>query len=104
MDVIVAAGLLDGPDDIILEQLLIVAVVPPAVAGRPSAASRALRAAQADADVVAPAQPRGQPQHLLLVAAVAVEEDQQRVRVVRLVAGRQEGADRQRVRGLDSEV
>src|SRR5439155_8016713 len=59
-----------------------------------------VRAAEADADVVAPAQSRRQPQHLFIAAAVAVEEDHERIGVVRLVAGGQEGAQRPAVRRL----
>src|SRR5207302_448 len=87
--------------DVLLDRRVARPVLSPAVAG-PTVGSRAgtLGAAQADADVVAPAQTRGQPKGLLLVAAVAVEEDQQRIGVMRLVAGRQEGADRPTVEGL----
>ena len=45
-------------------------------------------------------QPRGQLKHLFVAAAVAVEEDHERIGVVWLVAGGQEGAQRPAVRRL----
>src|SRR5262249_1153591 len=101
VDVVVAARLLDGPEDVILDEGVRVVVGAPAEAGPAvGAVAQLLRAAQADADVVAAAQARGQPQDLLLVAAPAVEEHQQRVRITGLVAGRQEGPHRQPARGV----
>src|SRR5262245_41793131 len=101
MDVVAALRRLDGTQDGFLDGAVAGSVLAPgeadaAIGPRP----HALGPAQADADVVAPAQPWRQPHHLFLVAAVAVEKDQQRIGVIGFVAGWQEGADRPAVDGL----
>jgi len=53
-----------------------------------------VRPAETDTDVVAPAQAWGQAKDLFVAAAVAVQEYQQRIRVVGFIAGGQERAKR----------
>ncbi len=57
----------------------------PAVTFDTPAPDPGLGTAQAEADVIPPAQRRHRPDHLLVVAPPAVEEREQGVRVVRLV-------------------
>ena len=112
MDVQGAAGPADGGEDAVLEAvdsiglgggeaaaedlgvagagrpggpLAATEVGPPAVARRPPLAGDDLGAPQAQADVIPPAHRRHRPDHLLLVAAPGVEQDQERIRIVRLV-------------------
>ncbi len=59
-----------------------------------------MRATQADADEVAPAESRRQLHDLLFAAAVAMQKDEERIGVVRLIARRQERFDGQPLRGL----
>ncbi len=95
MDVIVPPGLLDGAHHVLFERRIARRIRAPAktvlaILTRP----QSLWPAQRDADIIAPAHVGGEAQDLFFVAAVPVEEDQQRVRIIRLVAGWQEGADR----------
>ncbi len=98
---ITAAGVLDGAEDVVLDLGIVGAVAAPAEGG-PAVGPDAegVGAAEADADVVAPAQARGQAQHLFVAAAVAVQKHHQRIGIVRLVAGGQEGAQRPAAHGL----
>src|SRR5262249_1111595 len=102
MDVIVPARLLDGAQDVILDHGVAAAIGGPGVA-EPAvgAGAEELGALEADTNVVPPAEAWGQAEDRLLAAAVAVEEDQQRVRIVGFVAGRQEGADGPAHRGAN---
>ncbi len=95
MDVETAAGVFDGAKDIVLDLGIVGAVAAPAERG-PAVGPDAegVGAAEADADVVAPAEARGQAQHLFVAAAVAVQKHHQRIGIVRLIAGGQEGAQR----------
>lgn len=94
MDVVAASGFLDGPEDVILD-LRVGAVLPPGEGGPAvGAPAERVRPAEADADVVAAAQARGQPQHLFVAAAVAVQEHHQWIGVIVLVPGGQERAQR----------
>src|SRR5262249_62424388 len=90
---IVAARLLDGPKDIVLGGGVAQAVAAP---GERELAvfvlTQELRPAQADADAVAPAHARSETQDLLLVPSVAVQKDQERIRVVRFIAGGQKSS------------
>src|SRR5204863_6817707 len=96
MHVVAAPCLLDGVEDVVLDQRVAWPVAAPTVA-EPAvgALTNELLAAQAHTNIVAPAQPGSQAQDLLLVAAVAMEEDEQRIGVVRLIARRQERPHRQ---------
>src|SRR5262249_28862851 len=82
--------LLDGAEQVVFDELVVAAVAPAVAEAAVAARAEQHGAAQTDADVIAPAQARGQPQDLLLIAAQTVEEHQQRVRIAGLVAGGQE--------------
>src|SRR5438105_12521203 len=101
MHVVVAPRLLHGAEHVVFNNRIATAVRPPGVArAAVRALAEVLGTTQADADVIAPAEPGRQAEDLLLIAAVAVQEDQQRVGVVRLVAGGEKGAHGEAAGGL----
>src|SRR5579884_1877053 len=92
MYVVVPARLLNSLEDVVLNQRVRARFGTPGVAEAAIAAGlHGLKAPQADTDEVPPAQPGRQAEHLGFTAAVAVQEDHQRVGVIRFVAGWQEG-------------
>src|SRR6476620_5550543 len=98
----VASGLLDRAKDVFFHLRVMIAVQAPAES-RPAVRARTEqpRSAQTDANVVSPAETWSQLQDLLFTAAVTVQENQQGVRVVRLVAGRQKGPEGPALGGLN---
>src|SRR5262245_29786600 len=105
MDVIVSPGLLHSLENVIFQHCIAFATPAPAKtrsAVRPR--SQRKRATQADADVVPPAQAGCQSQDLLLVASLAMEEHEQGVGIVGLVAGGEKRADRKALRTLQNRV
>src|SRR5262249_26639450 len=86
----------DGSEDVILHRGIVAVLASPAKRG-PAIGTKAngMRTPQGNANVVAPAQARRQTQDLFFTPAPPLQEDYQRIRVVRLVAGGQERAQRQ---------
>ena len=95
-------GLLDGPEDIVLDHRVAVAIVGPGVGGCAIGAGiRALRPAQGDGNEISATQSWGQTKRSFLVAAVAVKENNQGVWVIWLVTHRQESGQRLGARSAD---
>src|SRR5260370_21003280 len=102
MDMVVPPSHLDGTEHVILDQRERACIGSRRVS-QPAVRSCAqgLRPTQADTHIVPPAQPRRQSQDLLFVSTVAMQKDQKRVRIIRLVSGGKKGPDRQSAGGLD---
>src|SRR5207244_10522888 len=102
MDMVVPPSQLDGTDDVILDQGERARIGSPRVSqSAVRSSAQGLRPTQADAHIVPPAQPWRQPQDLLFVPTVAMQKDQKRVRIIRLVSGGKKGPNRQSAGGLD---
>src|SRR5579875_307230 len=94
MNVIMTPRLFNGAKDVFFDSGPIFFPVPAVGREAVVAQSQGAWSAQTDADVIAPAQLRRQTKDLLLAAAATMQKDQQRIRIIRLVAGRQEGPQR----------